>query len=252
MPFPGGKRFTTIPGLVLDINADVGVSQSGGFITGVADQSSMGNNVVPFVNGGHQAPILTPNALNGRDAIVFSGGASLGNTGSTTISCLGPLHLFAVVKAMAASGDIWANGGVLFFAPYATASVYGFGLQWGYSGTYTNNYGYNQQSGGNSDWFQHDQTYTLPHVVEVHIPYGVNEKPLVKVDGTLQPFTANIASNSSTGSGFTIGGYGLGLSTGWDYTGALRRFMAYNRELSDYEASAVRHMLGLRNGISVA
>ena len=110
MPFPGGKRFTTIPGLVLDINADVGVSQSGGFITGVADQSSMGNNVVPFVNGGHQAPILTPNALNGRDAIVFSGGASLGNTGSTTISCLGPLHLFAVVKAVSPQQKIHLVG----------------------------------------------------------------------------------------------------------------------------------------------
>ena len=251
IPYPGGKRLSAIPGLILDINADIGVSQSGGFITAVTDQSPAGNSVVPFVNGGHSAPTLVPNALNGRAAIVFSGGASLGNVGSTTVPCFGPLHLFAVAKALAAAGDIWINGGVLFFAPYATANVNGFGLQWGYT-IYSNYYGYNQVSGGNSDWFQDAQTDTLPHVVEIHITHGVNERPTCKIDGVKQPFVAGVASNVSSGNGFTIGGYGLGESPGWNYTGALRRLLGYNRELSDYEASIVRRYLGLQNGILVS
>ena len=252
IPFPGGKRFRDISELVLDLNADVGVSQSGGFVTGVADQSKYGNDVSAVVNGGYLAPTLVPGSLNGRASIVFSGGSSLGNTTSTSVPCLGPLHLFAVTQALAAVGDIWSNGGVLFFAPYAVANVNGFGLQWGYSGTYTNYYGYNQVSGANSDWFQNAQTNTDPHIVEVHIAAGVNQKPVVRVDGVLQPFVANVASNLSSGNGFSVGGYGLGESPGWDYTGRLRRMLVYKNELSDYEAGVIRHILGVQNGIPVS
>jgi hypothetical protein len=248
--YPGGKRFSAISGLVLDVNADVGVSQSGGYITGVADQSQSGNNLVPFTSSGYYAPTLVPNALNGKAAIVFSGGSSLGNASSISIPCLGPLHLFAVVKAQSSSW--WANGGILFFAPYATSNVNGFGLIWSYSSGNGNYYGYDQVAGGNMDWFQNAQTPTIPHVVEMHISYGVNEKPVARVDGALQPFTAGTASNLSSGSGFTIGGYGLNEAAVRNFTGALRRLLVYNRELSNYEAGVVRRVLGLQNGIPVS
>lgn len=90
--FFGGPPFTTA-GLSLWVKADAGVTQSGGIVTGWADQSGNGNNL-GNVSGN---PTLATNLINGLPAIDFRTSGRLRGTVFTGSS------IYAVVKTRATS-----------------------------------------------------------------------------------------------------------------------------------------------------
>lgn len=71
---PGSGIYGFVPlgaKLVLDLNADVGVTQTAGLVSAWADRSSYGNHVTQAV--GANQPTLVANVLDGHSAIVFAG-----------------------------------------------------------------------------------------------------------------------------------------------------------------------------------
>jgi shikimate 5-dehydrogenase len=61
---------TDVAGLVLDMNADTGVSTTGGLVDSWANQGSIGGT---FAASGGGRPTLTAGAVHGGNAVVFDG-----------------------------------------------------------------------------------------------------------------------------------------------------------------------------------
>jgi hypothetical protein len=87
-----------LPNLFLWLRADLGVTLTGGRVTGLADQSGLANNWAPV--GGIQGPTITNNVLNGHPVITFDGASLLGcsSMGAYFAGKAAPLMMFIVIR----------------------------------------------------------------------------------------------------------------------------------------------------------
>lgn len=214
--------------LVLQLDANTGVTTSGGNVTAWADQSTSGNNVVGTSGS---EPTLVSGAINGNPALSFSGGQSLNNTISSLVGSGADRTVFVVGQLIGGNSTSF-GGALLTFRQSAPEMTL---LQFGYAGI---NYVYSDAA--TLDYFTGNEysTLTSPFVV-AYSSLAAGDSLVETLNGSTigtVPTTPGGTVTSDTGvTGFTVGNNSS--SQGW--TGYIGEVLVYNTALSGTDIASV-------------
>lgn len=230
-------------GLKFFMEADYGVTESGGFVSDVLDKSPEGNHVAQ-TNPLYE-PTFVLNAINGHPGIDFNGQPSvagvitpyLENTLTSLIADGGPRTVISVVKPQAEEG-----GSIMAFrvgSPDYVAYLINFlGTQFAWS------------DGFSAISMTTPVDYTgvpllVEHSNDAAAQFGLN------INGSAIPLSSTTIFAESGTTGFTVGNRQVSNTGSYDqgFNGIISMLMVYNRILTDAELTIIRKYVKLKYNI---
>ncbi len=221
-------------GLKLFLEADHGVTESGGFVSSQLDKSAFGNHVAQSDPGSQ--PTLVLNAINGHPGIDFGGEPGLHvatpyleNSSSNLVDVGGARTIISVVKPLNDEG-----GSIIEFhrssADYVAYLIKFFGVQYAWSDGFSA-----IQIPGAVDYT--DTPLLVEHINDASLNFELN------INGSSVPLSSNTIGPESTFSdGFVIGNRAVSNDTPYDqgFNGIICMVMVYDRVLEPSELDIIR------------
>jgi hypothetical protein len=236
-----------LDGCVLWIRASAGVSLSGSDITGIADQSGRGNDVV--ANG---TPQLVSNAIGTMPGIALAGadGRYLKNASVQLVGANAARHAFGVGKGVAGAGGSYTAGGGSFLSTSTSTST-SVG-RWSFlTSRVTESSVYGDTQAGNVTTNPAEVLNGLSMVADLAYIGGTGDNKLTyNLNGTQKTLTLNANAYTEPNTpGFTVGADANYPAYRW--AGYLCEVLLFNRVLSTIEADTVRRYFGAIYGITI-
>ena len=210
---------TDLPGCVLWLRSDMGISPLGGPVSNWADQSGSGNNAAQSLSANQMTYVPEGGAgglpyLSGTSSTFMTGGLASSFT-LNTIACV----------------CAYGGGSNTYPGPFATTDPtydVNSGAMFVYNTPVTSTFVARQVCGGSN---LRDASLAVTLDGNTHIHVGTNDTSITTYyrDGLLQATSSSI-SGVNTSSKYVVGALSDGTGNAW--TGPLYEFLAYNRVLT--------------------